>query len=194
MWGHSQALPGWAWFSCGPLFQGCRYTCIGYSPRIYRLPLSHGVLVRFLRFRLGCHHLRVNTGRWVQPPLPRRQRVCLRCHSACLDDETHCLLVCSHLTMVDAREKMHAAIPVAFRHNIATYAQFWGVLGRLLSPDMVYATVKFVAVCTILGWHGFLTSPEVPMHISYQRFWLIQIHIWICLIQNQRMHQTLKSL
>ena len=86
--------------------------------------------MRFLRFRLGCHHLRVNTGRWVQPPLPRRQRVCLRCHSACLDDETHCLLVCSHPTMVDAREKMHAAIPVAFRHDMATYAQFWGVLGR----------------------------------------------------------------
>ena len=91
--------------------------------------------MRFLRFRLGCHHLRVNTGRWVQPPLPRRQRVCLRCHSACLDDETHCLLVCSHPTMVDAREKMHAAIPVAFRHNMATYAQFWGVLGRLLNKQ-----------------------------------------------------------
>ena len=70
--------------------------------------------------------------------------------------------------MVDAREKMHAAIPVAFRHNMATYAQFWGVLGRLVSPDMVYATVKFVAVCTRVAW--FVTSLEVPMHISYQRF------------------------
>ena len=54
--------------------------------------------------------------------------------------------------MVDAREKMHATIPVAFRHNMATYAQFWGGLGRLLSPDMVYATVKFVAVCTKVAW------------------------------------------
>ena len=125
---------------------------LGIVPEVYRLPLSLGVLVRFLRFRLGCHHLRVNTGRWVQPPLPRRQRVCLRCHSECLDNETHCLLVCSHPTMVDAREKMHAVIPLAFMHNMATYAQFWGVLGRLLSPDMVYATVKFVAVCTRVAW------------------------------------------
>jgi hypothetical protein len=136
----------------GLYFRAVGLHALGTVPEYYRLPLSQGVLVRFLRFRLGCHHLRVNTGRWVQPPLPRRQRVCLRCHSACLDDEAHCLLVCSHPTIVDAREKMHAAIPVAFRHNMATYAQFWGMLGRLLSPDMVYATVKFVAVCTRVAW------------------------------------------
>ena len=43
-------------------------------------------------------------------------------------------------------------MPVAFRHNMATYSQYWGVLGRLLSPDMVYATVKSVAVCTRVAW------------------------------------------
>ena len=74
-------------------------------PECYRLPLSHGVFVRFLRFRLGSHHLRVNTGRWVQPPLPCCLRVCLRCHSACLDDEAHCLLVCSHPTILESQEK-----------------------------------------------------------------------------------------
>ena len=75
----------------GLYFRNVGTHALGTVPEFYHLPLSHGVLVRFLRFRLGCHHLRVNTGRWVQPPLPRRQRVCLRCHSACLDDE-----VCSH--------------------------------------------------------------------------------------------------
>ena len=95
----------------GLYFRDVGTHALGTVPEFYRLPLPHRVLVRFLRFRLGCHHLRVNTGRWVQPPLPRRQRVCLRCPSACLDDETHCLLVCSHPTMVDAREKMHAIIP-----------------------------------------------------------------------------------
>ena len=78
---------------------------------------------------------------------------CLRCQSACLDDETHCILVCSHPTMAhggyDAREKMSAVNPAAFRHNMATYAQFWGVLGRLLSPDMVYATE--VCCCVYQG-------------------------------------------
>jgi hypothetical protein len=82
------------------------------------------------------------------PFVPRRRRFCLRCHSTCLDDEAHCLLVCSHPTIVESREKMHVAIPAVFRHNVATYAQFWNLLVRLLSPDMVVAMVKLVAVCT----------------------------------------------
>ena len=32
-----------------------------------------------------------------------------------------------------------------------------GVLGRLLSPDMVYVTVKFVAVCTRVAWFSHLS-------------------------------------
>ena len=35
---------------------------LGEVPRYYSLVLSHGVLLRFLRFRLGCHHLRIHTG------------------------------------------------------------------------------------------------------------------------------------
>jgi hypothetical protein len=103
---------------------------LGTVPSFYHLPLSQGVLVRFLRFRLGCHHLRVNTGRWVQPFVPRRRRFCLRCHSTCLDDEAHCLLVCSHPTIVESQEKMHA-VPAVFRHNVATYAQFWNLLEKV---------------------------------------------------------------
>ena len=52
--------------------------------------------------------------------------------------------------MVDAREKMHAAIPVAFRHNMATYAQFWVVLLRLLSPEGICNSE--VTVCTRVAW------------------------------------------
>ena len=59
---------------------------------------------------------------------------------------------------------------------------------------MVYAIVKFVAVCTKVAWFSlsFLTSLEALMRISDQRFWLMQIHIWICLIQDLRMHPILK--
>jgi hypothetical protein len=63
---------------------------------------------------------------------------------------------------------MHAAIPAVFRRNVATYAQFWNLLERLLSPDMVVAMVKLVAVCTRVAWFshqsgGFLAHdlPEV---------------------------------
>ena len=33
---------------------------LGVVPSFYSCRLSHGVLVRFLRFRLGCHHLRIH--------------------------------------------------------------------------------------------------------------------------------------
>jgi hypothetical protein len=63
---------------------------------------------------------------------------------------------------------MHAAMPALFQHNVATYAQFWNWLGSLLSPDMVVAMVKLVAVCARVAWFshklgGFLAHdlPEV---------------------------------
>ena len=50
---------------------------------------------------------------------------------------------------------------------------------------MVYGICnsELVLLC-VPRWHGFLTNVEPLMHISYQRFWLIHIHIWICLVQN----------
>jgi hypothetical protein len=89
---------------------------LGTVPSFYHLPLSQGVLVRFLRFRLGCHHLRVNNGRWVQPFVPRRRRFCLCCHSTCLDDEANCLL---------------APIPPLWSHErrcMQLYHQFFGTM------------------------------------------------------------------
>jgi hypothetical protein len=125
---------------------------LGTVPEYYRLPLSNGVLIRFLRFRLGCHHLRVHTGRWVTPFLPRRQRVCLRCSSNSIDDEAHCLLVCSHPNILELRQRMFGVIPIAFRANVTTYAQFWDMLDRLLVRDMVFAGVKLVAACARVAW------------------------------------------
>jgi hypothetical protein len=61
---------------------------------------------------------------------------------------------------------MQAAIPAVFRHNVAPYAQFWNLLGRLLSPDMVVAMVKLVAVCTSVAWFshksGEFLAHDVP--------------------------------
>ena len=44
----------------GLYFRDVGTQALGTVPEFYRLPLSHGVLVRFLRFRLGCHHLEMN--------------------------------------------------------------------------------------------------------------------------------------
>jgi hypothetical protein len=67
-------------------------------------------VVRFLRFRLGCHHLRIHTGRWHQLALPRPHRTCLRCSSRAVDDEAHCLFACAHPTLDEAWDTLLAAI------------------------------------------------------------------------------------
>ena len=151
----------------GLYFRAVGQHALGTVPFYYRLPLSHRVLIRFLRFRLGCHHLRINTGRWVQPPFPRRQRLCLRCSIPCIDDEAHCLLTCSHPDLVDARAKMHDSIPAHLRANVSTSAQFWGMLaGGYLSNVWVCAAVKFVAVCTRVAWSCHQSGgSDVPVHI-----------------------------
>lgn len=131
-------------------------------PPFYSSHVSHGVLVRFLRFRLGCHHLRVHTGRWHQPSLPRTLRTCLRCSTptaAPLDDEAHCLFQCDHPTLVEARDLFMAGVP-----SLSRYADFWSLAsaGRVPLP----ALIKFVAVCVRVSWscyrHGGTDVVELP--------------------------------
>jgi len=45
----------------GLYFRDVAKHALGVVPGHYYLRLPHGVLVRLLRFRLGCHHLRINT-------------------------------------------------------------------------------------------------------------------------------------
>jgi hypothetical protein len=72
---------------------------VGDRPVWYCTSVPHKVAVGFLRFRLGGHYLRINTGRWQK--LARAQRRCVRCaamferrRDVPVDDETHCLINC----------------------------------------------------------------------------------------------------
>eukprot|EP00877_Chromochloris_zofingiensis_P004852 jgi/Chrzof1/14368/Cz09g00080.t1 len=49
---------------------------LGKQPDYMSLCLPRRSVLTFLRFRLGCHYLRVNTGRWTG--LQRDERTCLR--------------------------------------------------------------------------------------------------------------------
>lgn len=57
------------------------------------------------RFRLGAHDLRVCTGRWQHPPLPRSERVCQRpgCDQGLVEDEFHMLFECPFYAPVRER-------------------------------------------------------------------------------------------
>lgn len=122
----------------------------GMVPPYYSGRHSHGVLVRFLRFRLGCHHLRVHTGRWASPVIPRTRRFCQRCsdlQSALVDDEAHCLLWCTHPTIVQQRIHVFGSIPVG---TVASYAAFWALAGS--GRLSMHAVVTYVALCVRVSW------------------------------------------
>ena len=62
---------------------------------LWRLSLPRKAMVRFLRFRTGCHASPNVAGAW--DGLPRSQRLCTLCRSP-YSDERHALLECPALT------------------------------------------------------------------------------------------------
>jgi hypothetical protein len=133
---------------------------LGMVPPYYSGRHSHVVLVRFLRFRLGCHHLRVHTGRWASPVIPRTQRFCQRCTDSQLglvDDEAHCLLRCTHPTLVQHRAHLFGPIPLG---TVPSYAAFWALVesGRL----PVHAVVQYIAICVRVCWRCHSSGSGLP--------------------------------
>ena len=53
------------------------------------------------RWRLSCHSLHIETGRYQRPRLPRNERICSVCHT--IEDEHHALFVCTAHTFIRAR-------------------------------------------------------------------------------------------
>ena len=100
---------------------------------------------------LGPCHLRVHTGRWLQPVLPHSQRMCLRCSSTVVDDEAHRLLLCEHPTSVEARDLFLAAVvPPVPAVSSLRYADLWTLSATGRVP--LSALGKFVAVCVRVCW------------------------------------------
>ena len=45
-----------------------------------------------LRFRISCHQLRIEIGRYLRPPLPAQERIC---NDGSIEDEKHFMLSCT---------------------------------------------------------------------------------------------------
>ena len=74
------------------------------------------------------------------PALQRPQRTCLRCSSTAVDDETHCLFLCEHPTIVQARDVfLSAVVPPVSALSSLRYADFWALYstGRVPLPVLV---------------------------------------------------------
>ena len=63
-------------------------------PHIFK-PLSFMQRKTLSKFRLGLHHLRIETARFIRPGIPPEERLCLICNSGEIEDESHFLLFCN---------------------------------------------------------------------------------------------------
>jgi hypothetical protein len=72
---------------------------------IYDSYLHERLRIVITRWRVSNHSLRIETGRYETPPLPRGQRVCTRCEV--LEDEHHAIFVCPRY---DTIRRKHATL------------------------------------------------------------------------------------
>lgn len=56
------------------------------------------------RFRTSSHNLKIETGRHETPKIPLNERICIKCNANEIEDEIHCLLVCS--SNIESRIKL----------------------------------------------------------------------------------------
>lgn len=136
----------------GLYFREVALHALGDVPPYFALRVSHGVMTRWLRFRLGCHHLRVHTGRWLQPSLPREERTCIRCTCQSVDDEAHCLLFCQHPGLTSRRTALALALQPEIRLDaIRTYQHFWQSMVAC-GQSQGQAVARFIATCVRVAW------------------------------------------
>jgi hypothetical protein len=116
----------------------------GDTPAYLHAFRPHTKICSMARFRLGSHHLHIETGRWER--LPQEQRMCQRCGHNHVDDEFHLLFACEAtrqdrermgLTLGDDGRAM-AGVPALFaRHgNNPTLVDY--VHTCMLTADTAY--------------------------------------------------------
>ena len=68
---------------------------------------------------VSSHRLRIETGRWERPPVPREMRQCDICHQG-VEDECHFVLVCPAYVHIRKRyiKQYHWKRPSMFNHKL----------------------------------------------------------------------------
>ena len=93
------------------VFQGCWY--FGYGHFLWSCGLSLGVLICFLCFHLRCHHLHILLGSGTSLFFYVLNVFVCACTLPAFDDESQCLLLCEHLTIVKAQGfSLAAVVPI----------------------------------------------------------------------------------
>jgi hypothetical protein len=155
----------------------------GHRPDWYCISVPHKVAVGFLRFRIGCHHLRVNTGRWRVPKLARGQRKCIRCTGVFerdadvpVDDESHCLIDCQEPVLAQHRRYLEHMLRRWHPHPAHNSMQeLFAAVQETGRKCVQRELMGFVARCyrvarscheDLAAWQA---SPEVQKAVGLQR-------------------------
>ena len=81
-------------------------TNLEYSATLYQSFVNDELRMIITRWRLSCHKLRIETGRYTVPVTPREERLCKMCHV--VEDELHALFHCPAHTFT--RLKFHSLL------------------------------------------------------------------------------------
>jgi len=95
------------------------------------------------RFRVSSHNLKIETGRHDKPKTPIEERKCDKCNGDEIEDELHCLIICSANVMprIELFKKATNVIPNFF--NLNNVEQFKALMANK-EPELIYALGNFL--------------------------------------------------
>ena len=86
---------------------------INSLPNLWKQNIGFQKLSAVLRFRLGCHDLAVEKGRWAN--IPRADRHCPHCRGV-IQDEHHFVFVCPFNSSIRSNYPMSVGAVSNFQH------------------------------------------------------------------------------
>ena len=104
--------------------------------------------INLTRFRISCHKLHIETGRYTIPKTPIDDRVCKNCNFNAIEDEKHMLLFCSKYNF-DRAELIYKC----YNKNIAYINDYNSKFIWLLSNEEESTCrniAKFISKCFLL--------------------------------------------
>ena len=102
---------------------------LGYANTLYNTTLIDTKRKIITRWRLSCHKLKIETGRYTRPKTPIESRKCVICDV--LDDEYHALFEC----------KAHRMIRTRYMELLRTHDS----VKKILNPITIDSATKIAA-------------------------------------------------
>jgi hypothetical protein len=136
-----------------------------YVKHTGEIPFDHAVK-HLMRLRTGAHHLWIENCRWLNPCLPRYQRVCqnLCTWGSTVEDELRVLFECPtyHRIRLKYEHTLFASFEGVFQ--VAKSVRKPGIMSAFLNQDPKQVAA-FVSKC--LAYRRF-EAPDLDPYVTYQ--------------------------